>query len=78
MAEKGTSLKDKTAEDLRLLSRKGRKEVEDFISFLRAKEELEATSETLTDSDFVKSIMKGEEDFKAGRYKSWKAVKDDV
>ncbi|MBI5694504.1 MAG: hypothetical protein HZC51_02035 [Nitrospirae bacterium] len=74
MADKGAILKEKSVEDLRKLSRKGLREVEDFISYLRVKEELEATKEVLTDSAFVKSIMRGEEDFKAGRFKSWKAV----
>jgi len=73
MAGKGALLAEKTVDDLKMLSNKRRREVEDFISYLRIKEELEATGETLTDREFVKSILKGEDDFKAGRYKSWKA-----
>jgi hypothetical protein len=42
------------------------------------KEELEATKETISDKDFLKSIMKGDEDFKAGRMKKWAEVKEDV
>ena len=78
MAEKGALLKDKTLNNLMRLSSRGRKEVEDFISYLRVKEELEATGETLKDRELVKSIIKGDEDFKAGRFKSWRSVKEDV
>jgi hypothetical protein len=77
MSGKG-AIKEKVVEDLRRLSSKGRKEAEDFISYLRIKEELEATKEVLDDKELVKSIMMGDADFKAGRVKSWKAIKDDV
>ena len=60
------------------LSKKRKKEVADFITYLKAKEELEATKEILKDEDFIKSIMKGDEDFKAGRYKKWSEVREDV
>jgi len=60
------------------LSKKRKKEVADFITYLKAKEELEATKEILKDEDFLKSIMKGDEDFKAGRYKKWSKVREDV
>jgi hypothetical protein len=60
------------------LSKKRKKEVADFITYLKAKEELEATKEILKDEDFLKSIMKGDEDFKAGRYKKWSEVREDV
>jgi len=78
MAKKSATLKDKTVEDLKRLSTSSRKEAEDFIAYLRAKEELDATREVIRDKDFVNSIMKGDEDFKAGRFKSWKVVKEDV
>ncbi len=49
-----------------------------FIAYLRVKEELEATKEIISDRDFLKSIMAGDEDFRAGRFKKWSAVKEDV
>lgn len=41
-------------------------------------EELEATKEIISDKDFMQSIMKGDEDFKAGRVKKWSEVREDV
>ena len=64
--------------DLQKLSKKRKKEVADFVAYLKAKEELEATKEILRDKDFLNSIMRGDEDFKAGRFKSWSEVKDNV
>ena len=48
------------------------------ITYLKAKEELEATKEIIKDKDFLSSIMKGDEDFKAGRFKKWSEVREDV
>ncbi len=56
--------------DFEKLSKNRKKEVADFVVFLKVKEELEATKEVIRDKDFLKNIMKGDEDFKAGRFKS--------
>ena len=64
--------------DFERLSKRRKKEVADFISYLKAKKELEATKEIISDEDFLRSIMKGDEDFKAGRFKRWSKVKEDV
>ncbi|HHT9134831.1 MAG TPA: hypothetical protein ACFYD2_08005 [Candidatus Avalokitesvara rifleensis] len=64
--------------DFEKLSKERRKEVADFIAYLKVKEELEATKEILYDKNFLKSIMKGDEDFKAGRFKNWSEVKERV
>jgi phosphoketolase len=64
--------------DFEKLSKNRKKEVADFIAYLRAKEELEATKEILRDKDFLNSIMKGDEDFKTGRVKRWAEVREDV
>ncbi|MFV1950332.1 MAG: hypothetical protein ACC630_00010 [Nitrospinota bacterium] len=64
--------------DFGKLSKKRKNEVADFIAYLKAKEELEATKDVIRDKDFLKSIMKGDEDFKAGRFKKWSEVKEDV
>jgi hypothetical protein len=45
---------------------------------IKVKEELEDTKEILKDKDFLQSIMKGDEDFKAGRFKKWSEVKENV
>jgi hypothetical protein len=60
------------------LSNKSKKEVADFIAYLRAKEELGATKEILSDKDFMESIMRGDEDFKSGRFKKWSEVRENV
>jgi hypothetical protein len=64
--------------DLERLSKKSKKEVADFVSYLKAKEEIEITKEIISDKDFLKSIMQGDEDFKAGRVKKWSEVREDV
>jgi len=64
--------------DFEKLSRNRKKEVADFIAYLRVKEEIEATKEILRDKDFLQSIMRGDEDFKAGRFKKWSKVKENV
>jgi len=38
--------------------------------------EMEATKEIIDDKDFMESIMRGDEDFKAGRFKKWSEVKE--
>ena len=63
--------------DFEKLSKERKKEVVDFIAYLKIKEELEATKEILNDKDFLKSIMRGDEDFKTGRFKKWSEVKED-
>ena len=60
------------------LSKERKKEVADFVAYLNAKEEIEATKEILRDKDFLNSIMRGDEDFKAGRVKRWSEVREDV
>ena len=69
---------DKLISDFEKLSKSSQKEVVDFIAFLIAKEELDATKDIITDSDFLHSILKGDEDFKTGRFKKWSEVKEDV
>ena len=64
--------------DFEKLSKNRKKEVADFIAYLKAKEELEATKEILRDKDFLNSIMRGDEDFKTGRVKRWTEVREDV
>jgi hypothetical protein len=64
--------------DFERLSRKRKKEVTDFVAYLKAKEELEATKEIIRDKDFLASIMRGDEDFRVGRVKRWSEVKEDV
>jgi len=65
-------------EDFERLSTRRKKEAAEYIAFLRVKEELEATKETIDDTGFLRSIMKGDEDFKAGRIKKWAEIKEDV
>lgn len=64
--------------DFEKLSKERKKEVAEFIAYLKTKEELEATKEIIKDADFLKSIMRGDKDFKSGRFKSWDKVKEDV
>lgn len=64
--------------DFEKLSENRKKEVADFIAYLKAKEEIEATKEILTDKAFLNSIMRGDEDFKSGRIKRWAEVREDV
>lgn len=76
--ETKTKDKKKVLADFEKLSKEHRKEVLDFVAYLKAKEELSATKAILEDDDFLKSIMKGDEDFKRGRFKKWSEVKEDV
>lgn len=69
---------EKVIADFEKLSKNRKKEAAEFIAYLKAKEELEATKEILQDKDFLKSIMKGDEDFKTGRFKKWSEVREDV
>ena len=64
--------------DLEMLSKERQREVADFVSYLRIREELEATKEILEDEDFLEGIARGEEDFRQGRVKKWSEVKEDV
>ncbi|MDI6891275.1 MAG: hypothetical protein QMC83_10140 [Thermodesulfovibrionales bacterium] len=64
--------------DFEKLSKERKKEVADFIAYLKVKEELEATKEILRDKDFLQSIMRGDEDFRAGRFKKWSEVRENV
>jgi hypothetical protein len=64
--------------DFERLSKKRKKEAADFVAYLRVKEEIEATKEIISDKDFLKSIIQGDEDFRAGRVKKWSEVREDV
>ena len=64
--------------DFERLSKKRKREVAEFVAYLKANEELEATKDIIRDKDFLQSIMRGDEDFKAGRVKKWSEVKEDV
>ena len=66
---------EKIIADFEKLSENRKKEVADFIAYFKVKEELEATKEILKDKDFLKSIMRGDEDFRTGRFKKWTEVK---
>jgi len=68
----------KVLSDLEALSVGRQMEVADFISYLRIREELEATKEILEDQDFLESILRGDEDLREGRVTSWAKVREDV
>ena len=67
---------EKIINDFEKLSKGHKKEVAEFIGYLKAKEELEATKEIINDKAFLKSIMSGDEDFKSGRFKRWSDVRE--
>ena len=69
---------EKIFTDFEKLTREHKKEIIDFVAYLRVKEELNATKEILEDKDFLKSIMRGDEDFRKGRFKKWAEVKENV
>ncbi|MBI5198721.1 MAG: hypothetical protein HZA09_01720 [Nitrospirae bacterium] len=69
---------ERVLSDFEKLSKARKKEVAEFIAYLKAKEEFEATKEILRDKDFLQSIIRGDEDFKAGRFKKWSEVKENV
>ncbi len=75
---KEVSTEERIFDDFEKLSKKRKKEVADFIAYLKVKEELEATKEIIRDKDFLESIIRGDEDFRKGRYKKWSEVKEDV
>ncbi len=70
--------KERVFADFEKLSKERKKEVANFIAYLKVREELEATKEILRDKDFLQSIMKGDEDFRAGRFKKWSEVRENV
>jgi len=78
MSKTATIKEEKILADFERLSKKRKKEVADFVAYLKVKEEIEATKEIIGDKDFLKSIMAGDEDFKAGRVKKWSEVREDV
>ena len=78
MSKTATIKEEKFFADFEKLSKERKKEVADFVAYLNAKEEIEATKEILKDKDFLNSIMRGDEDFKAGRVKRWSEVREDV
>jgi hypothetical protein len=75
---KKESTQERVFYDFEKLSKKRKKEVADFVAYLKVKEEVEATKEIIRDKDFLESIMRGDEDFRAGRYKKWNEVREDV
>ena len=65
--------------ELEVLPQDKIKEVMDFIDYLKTKqEELEVTREILNDRDFLESIKRGKSDIKAGRFKDWNDVRENV
>jgi len=78
MSKTATIKEEKILADFERLSKKRKKEVADFVAYLKAKEELEATKEIIRDKDFLASIMRGDEDFRVGRVKKWSEVKENV
>lgn len=77
MGKTATIKEEKIFADFERLSKKRKKEVADFVAYLKAKEELEATKEVIRDKDFLASIMRGDEDFRVVRVKKWCEVKED-
>jgi len=67
-----------TISNLEKLSNSHKKEAANFIAYLKAKEELQATKEIIRDKDVWKTIVKGDEDFKSGHFKKWSKVKQNV
>lgn len=78
MSKTASIKEERVFADFERLSKERKKEVTDFVAYLKAKEELEATKEILQDKDFLSSIMRGDEDFRAGRFKKWSEVREDV
>ena len=76
--KKTAAIEEMVFDGFKKLSKKRKKEVVDFVSYLKAKEELEATKEIIKDRDFLESIMKGDEDFKIGHFKKWSEVRENV
>lgn len=78
MIKRTAAIEEMVFDGFKKLSKKRKKEVVDFVSYLKVKEELEATKEIIKDKDFLESIMKGDEDFKIGHFKKWSEVREDV
>ena len=78
MSKAITADEERVLSDFERLSKKRKKEAADFVAYLRVREEIEATKEIISDKDFLKSIMQGDEDFRAGRVKKWSEVREDV
>ena len=76
--KKTAAIEEMVFDGFKKLSKKRKKEVVDFVSYLKVKEELEATKEIIKDKDFLESIMKGDEDFKIGHFKKWSEVRENV
>jgi len=78
MPKASTISEEQISSDFGKLSKERKKEVADFISYLKIREEIEATKEVIRDHDLLESITRGDEDFRAGRFKKWSEVKEDV
>ncbi|NQS97608.1 MAG: hypothetical protein HQ591_04065 [candidate division Zixibacteria bacterium] len=78
MSKKNSVVEEKIFIDFEKLSKKRKREAADFIAYLRVKEELEVTKELINDEVLLESIMRGDEDFKEGRFKNWNEVREDV
>jgi aminopeptidase N len=77
MGKTATIKEERILADFERLSKKRKKEVADFVAYLKVKEELEATKEIIRDKNLLDSIMRGDEDFRAGRVKKWSEVSDE-
>jgi hypothetical protein len=60
---------------IRELSAKKLKVAVDFLTYLRAKEDWDATLEILEDPALSRSLKRGQRDLKAGRWSRWQDVK---
>ena len=63
---------------LKSCQKKRKQEVADLIAYLKVKEMLEATKEIIKDRDFLKSIMKDDENFKVSRFKRWSEIREEM
>jgi ribosomal protein L22 len=50
----------------------------DFLEYIKAKGEWEATWEILQDREFIEGTRKGKEDIREGRWKKWEELRRDV
>ena len=78
MNDQSLLFEEKLINSFHSLSEERKVEAIDFITFLKIKEEIEATKEIIEEKDFLESIMKGDKDFQEGRYKKWSEVIEDV
>lgn len=76
MSKNTSVVEEAVFNDFEKLPKKRKKKVADLIAYLKVKEELEATKEIIKDRDFLKSIMKGDENFKVGRFKRWSEIRE--